>query len=299
MSGDPTSTRHVFTDVTGCRVDIPEGRVTVDATDGPDATLDMRGMDGSVKPGDVVAERSPDGVLSIRLAASAPSGPRWLRVERRTRPVIQLRSPRTAWVTVETVGAEVRVSGCHGGLEATTVTGDATIERAEGTVDVRTVSGSITISGGSLQVRAATTSGRTRIESQALGALQVRSVSGRVDVTGGLMADRDHRIETLSGDVRITSSHDLRVDARTVSGRLVADGGARLGSGSGGSQLTIGDGSAVAYVTTVSGEVRLATGGRPPTGATSADPVLVALEALARGEITVEEADRRLEVLHG
>jgi hypothetical protein len=29
------------------------------------------------------------------------------------------------------------------------------------------------------------------------------------------------------------------------------------------------------------------------------DPMLAALEALARGDISVEEADRRLEVLHG
>lgn len=293
--------------VTGCRIYVPDGRVTVEGTDDPDATLDIRDPDhGATRAitDDVVVTQDEDGVLTIRLAEGGPSRARWLRVERRPRPAIHLRSPRTAPVTVETVGAEVRVSGCRGGQEVTTVTGNATIDRAEGRVAVRTVSGSIAISGTSLDVQAATTSGRLSVDAPALDALQLRSVSGRVEVTGRLAAGRDHRIETLSGDVRVTTAGGARIVARTISGRLAAEGAARRESQGGISGLIAGDGSAVAQVTTVSGDIRLASGSTEtrdamPPDAQAPDPMLDALEALARGDISVEEASRRLEVLHG
>jgi hypothetical protein len=112
------------------------------------------------------------------------------------------------------------------------------------------------------------------------------------------MAGRDHRIETLSGDVRITSD-GLWLDARTISGRLVADGAARRASRGGTTALVVGDGAVELHVATVSGDVHLASSDSHSAGPQSSDPMLEALEALGRGDISVEEADRRLEVLHG
>ncbi len=295
MSGEPGSMSRVFRDVTACRIDIPDGRVAVEGADGTDASLDIRGLDGSADGGGVVAERSEDGTLTIRLADPGPARLRWLRAERRPRPEIHLRWPRGASVRGATVGGEIRIRGCQGTQEATTVAGDATIDHAEGSLAVRTVSGSIAVSGGALATQTATTSGRVRVEARVLESLHVRSVSGRVAVAGRLMVGRDHRIETLSGDVRITSD-GLRLDARTISGHLVAEGEARRSTRGATTQLVVGDGAAELHVTTVSGDVHLASGGTRSTGP---DPVLEALEALARGDISVEEADRRLEVLHG
>jgi hypothetical protein len=298
MSAEAAAMHRVFEDVTGCRIDIPDGRVTVEGTDGADASIDIRGLEGSADEGGVVVERSEQGILTIRLADPGPARLRWLRAERRPRPVIHLRSPRAASVSVATVGGEIRISGCHGTQEATTVAGDATIDHAEGRLTVRTVSGSIAISGGTLDTQAATTSGGVRVEARALESLHVRSVSGRVDVAGRLMADRDHRIETLSGDVRITSDA-LRLDARTISGHLVADGAARRASRGGTTELVVGNGAAELHVTTVSGDVHLASSRGDAAELQPPDPMLEALEALARGDISVEEADRRLEALHG
>ena len=92
--------------------------------------------------------------------------------------------------------------------------------------------------------------------------------------------------------------------ARTISGRLAAEGAARRESHGGIAGLVAGDGAAVAHVTTVSGDIRLASGSTEaqyprPVAAPGPDGMLDALEALARGDISVEEADRRLEVLHG
>jgi hypothetical protein len=299
---------HRFTAVTGCRIEIPDGRVTVEGTDVPDATLDIR-LEGDPATArgateDVAAVQTTDGALTIRLAEAEPTRSRWLRAERRPRPVIHLRIPRAVWVAVETVGADVHVSGCAGRQDVTTVTGSVAIDHAQGSVSARTVSGSIAIAGGALTARAATTSGRVRVDALRLDSLQLRSVSGRVGVTGRLAAGSDHRIETLSGDIRITTNDGLLLDARTVSGRLVADSGARRESRGGTSLLIVGDGSTEAQVTTVSGDIRLALGdaATPGAGALAAhgpDPMLEALEALARGDISVEEADRRLEVLHG
>jgi hypothetical protein len=298
MNGTPGTISRVIGGVSGCRIDIPDGRVTVEGTDDADASHDIRGLDGDADAGRVVVERSEDGILRVRLADPGPARLGWLRVDRRPRPVIHLRSPRTASDFVETVSGEIRIIGCRGTQEATTVAGDAVIEDADGRVAVRTVSGSIAIGGRSLAAQAGTTSGRVRVHADVLESLHVRSVSGQVGIAGKLQAGADHRIETLSGDVRVTTSHGLRLDARTISGRLTAGGDARRTSGGGSTELVVGDGSAVLHVTTVSGDILLASGGTRNTAPASADPMLDALEALARGDISVEEADRRLEVLH-
>ena len=311
MSGPSAEARRVLTGVTGCRIEIPEGRVVVEGTDGVDGSLDIRGLDHGhagasrqVPEDELVVAQDAHGAVTIRLAEVQRTWARWLPGDRRPRPTIDLRLPRAARVIVETVGADVRVTGCQGGQEVATVTGDATIDQAQGVVVVRTVSGSIAITGTSLDAQAATTSGRVRVAGRSVEALQVRSVSGRVDVTGRLAAGPDHRIESLSGDVSLISAGGVRIVARTISGRLVADGGARRESHAGIVSLVAGDGTALAHVTTVSGDVRLTVDTGEPAAlegvtADGADPMLDALEALARGDISVEEADRRLEVLHG
>jgi hypothetical protein len=296
------TTPQVVPSVTSCHVELREGSVTVEGVDGPDAWLDVRTPSGdAVAEGAVVVE-TKDGVLRVRVPETGSVASRWLAAGRRARLTVQVRVPRSAPVAVETVGAGVRLADLRGGQSVNTVTGDATIERANGRVSVHTVSGSMAVSGAAIDIQAATTSGRLRITAESLGSVQLRSVSGRIDIAGRFSRDHDHRIENLSGDVAVSTAGGVSLVTRTISGRLAPEGGARRETRSGMAVLAAGDGTASVQVTTVSGDVRLTHGAAAPVISESpsrdTDPVLEALEALARGDISVEEADRRLEVLH-
>jgi hypothetical protein len=138
--------------------------------------------------------------------------------------------------------------------------------------------------------------------------LGTRSVSGRVDITGRLGPDRAHRIETVSGDVLITATEGAAVACRTLSGRIHGGPGVQRDLRDGLPALVVGDGRALVRVRTVSGDIHLARGraaSLPPADDRARmakavpDPMLEALEALARGDISVDEAHRRLEAIHG
>jgi hypothetical protein len=303
--------------VTSCRIDIAEGAVRIEGVDGPEAWLDVRYLDRSsstegdpVEDGVVVVERS-DGVLSVRLATGGRMGLfGLLGAARRPRVSVDLRQSRDAGVEVATIGADVRVTGCRRGQVVSTVTGDAILAQADGETDVRSISGSVDISGGALDARAATTSGGVRVSAERIGSLRIRSVSGRIGVTGRLSMEYEHQIESVSGHVTVAAAGGAVLTCRTLSGRLDSGDGIRRDSRDGLPALVAGDGGARVLVRTVSGNVRMAAGragevaprhddAQGSVPAPRGDAMLDALEALARGDITVEEADRRLEAIHG
>jgi hypothetical protein len=316
MTDGPGSGTRSFGPVTGCRVDIPEGTVRIEGTVELTARLEVRYLDGNAVSGSDPVEDGlvridhHAGTLAIRLTEPSRSGLRGLLgIDRRPRIGLDLRMPRDASLDASIVGGELRVIGCHGGQVLNTVTGSVTVVDAEGGVEVRTISGPIDVAGQGLDVQVATTSGRSRIAGIGIRHLRSRSVSGRIDVTGVLVPGGEHRLETVSGDIDLAMAGGTTVVHRTLSGRLSGDEDVRGDARSGVPTMVVGDGRAVVEAKTVSGDIRLSTrvpdprtsgasssSERPPTGR---DPVLDALEALSRGDISVDEAGRRLEAIHG
>lgn len=304
-----------FGPVSRCRIDLPTGQVVVKGGDGDVASVAVRVI-GGVGRGEPAASDVPitishqDGALSIRPAA--PMAVRGL-VSAAWHPEVsvELSLPRDAELTIGTTDAEVRVRGCRGGQSIRSVVGDVRVDQASGRVDVRTVAGSASISGDSVDVEAVTTSGRIRLAADRIDSFRLRSVSGGIEVAGGIAPNPGSRIDSLSGDISVTTSGGVTLVPRTVSGRIIADAGARREAHRGMTALSVGDGTTEVEVRSVSGDIRLCgrsrseprAEGAPPTdadrGPSTGDPMLEALEALARGDISVEEADHRLEVLHG
>jgi hypothetical protein len=301
-----------FDAVTRCRIELPSGRIVVQGSEGDVASLRVRRLReddpaASIVEG-LVAIAHQDGLLSIR--PGGRSGP-WalggLVAGRRSDLSIELTLPAEAGLAIDTTAADVRVQGCGGGQSVRSVAGDVRVDDAVGRVEVRAVSGSVTVRGASMDVEVSTTSGRISLEAGRAGPLRLRSVSGAIDVVGDVAADHGSRIESLSGDVSVATSDGITLVPHTVSGRVVADEGARREVRQGGAVLIVGDGRVEVPVRSVSGDIRLS--GRPTTQAlprpaamldpAGGDALLEALEALARGDISIEEADRRLEVLHG
>jgi hypothetical protein len=299
-----------FEPVTACRVDVPEGRIDVEGTDETGASLEIRYLDRREGPGseDPVADGAVEvshveSGLVVRVVDTGRRGPVDLvRAFRRPRLEVRLRLPRASRLEVESVGAPVRIAGCRGDQVVSTVTGDVRSTEVHGRVTVRTVSGSIEVSGATVRADTSTTSGRVRIDAVHVEEVQARSVSGRLELAAGLSPDHEHRLESLSGAVDIETSTSATVVARTGSGRLVAGDDVQRTQWHGASALVCGAGETIVHVRTVSGDIalrrRVASAPVAPE-IPPVDAVLAALDALARGEITVDEADRRLAVLHG
>lgn len=207
--------------------------------------------------------------------------------------------PRGARVDINAVSGDLDIQGLLGEQGYRTVSGDVTIVRGGGRVSVTTVSGDVELfADETLEPHVSTTSGDCEIAAPLVRALHVRTVSGDAEVRGSFDTGAMHAIESVSGDVDIEAMSGLTVEVRK---------GIDLSGGS--KQRVVGDGAARLRFRSLSGDLHLAGSGEgrkaresrtaadvPLTPPAPAGPSsLEILQALERGEIDVEEAQRRLE----
>ncbi len=210
-------------------------------------------------------------------------------------------------------------------LEISARSGDVSVRDVTGSVTVRTVSGDVSIRGGGGDLRVETASGSLRavaappisatvrpgsgdveIDAPRTERTSITTVSGDVEIASVFAPGGDHVASTTSGDVELAVQGGVTIDARTVSGDVdCTHPDQRAGSGRR-DPLVIGDGAARLAVRTLSGDIEVRAGRvRPEPVAVSGvvkasmaapDPsgTLDVLESLARGEIDVAEAERRL-----
>lgn len=310
-TGRPTDT----TVLRRVRVDLIQGRLTVEGADVSEARIEAHYADDRPEGDPDARDPIADGMLRVtrvsdELRVHTPRGG-WLDTFRgRGREVavdVRLIIPRDASLGVDVVQAAVRTTGCHGGQVLRGVTGSVEVLDAAGSLDVRTVSGDVRIAGTTLAPRVATTSGSVAVTSETLQGLRATTVNGDLTITGSLSVDGEHSVESISGDLRLVSS-DVALEVRTTSGHARSGTGVRRVADHGRIRLVAGDGSASMRFRSVSGDASL-DGSVHAAGATASerasdephlddpfpsDPLLASLEALARGEITVDEADLEL-----
>jgi hypothetical protein len=200
-----------------------------------------------------------------------------------------------------------------------TVSGDLSLFDAGGRVSLTTVSGDVRLDAEQpIEPQLSTTSGDFQIAARSIRALRLRTVSGDADLRGAFETGADHTVETVSGDVTIEARSGLTVDLKRgldLSGqgakqRIVGDGAARLRFRSLSGDLSLsgpqGEKARKASQGTISSAPATApTAPTPPAPPASPAPPappampeagsLEILRALERGEIDVEEAQRRLE----
>jgi hypothetical protein len=213
--------------------------------------------------------------------------------------------PRGARVEIQSVSADVSGTSLVGEQSYKLVSGDLELVDGGGRIDAKSVSGDISVRGGDrLEVNATTTSGDLTVEADQLDALRLRTVSGDAVIAGRFASGPEHRVETVSGDLRVTPASGLTIEASgpvvglrsSVAGRVTAERGQR--------GLVIGNGAARLRFRSMSGEVRVegsddslakatdlaegddAAGGQPDS--------LEILRAVERGEMDIEEASRLL-----
>jgi hypothetical protein len=235
---------------------------------------------------------------------------------------IEVDVPRDARLEISTATGDVSVRDLRGGVRVRTVSGDLSLTACRGEFAFNGASGDLHVDAdGAVRLRAETINGDVAISAPRLLATAIRTISGDVHVAAGFDATGEHGLETTSGDVVIAPVGGLVLDARSVSGDIHVDRSLRTGGWDHAGPIVVGDGGARVSVRALSGDIAVrparpsSSDSRPPVapaptrasanvsepvpapkpGATP-DHTLALLEAVARGEVGVEEAERQLRV---
>ncbi|MDL2334541.1 MAG: DUF4097 family beta strand repeat-containing protein [Chloroflexota bacterium] len=283
---DPAEIRHPIGRSGSFSLNNISGDIRVRGTDTDEAVVVARSSRGRQEwlP---IAVRKAEGMLAIAIEQKGPFFG-WGRG--RADVEFDITLPRGARVDITAVSADIQATGLVGEQSYKTVSGDVALERVGGRISLTSVSGDVRLEGTQLvEPRAGTTSGDLEITAPNLRAMQLRTVSGDAQVRGGFDTGALHTIETVSGDVDIESTTGLTVEFRK---------GIDLGGGL--KQRVVGDGAARLRFRSLSGDLHvMSVGGergvRDQPFAPPQPNSLEILQALERGEIDIEEAQRRLE----
>lgn len=211
---------------------------------------------------------------------------------------IEIEVPRDARVEVQATAGDVTIDDVRGGASVRATAGAVSLSRAAGPVAVEVASGDVRVaSDDPLALTVRSISGRIRARAPRFERVAIETVSGAVALAGTFGPGPGHAISTVSGTVRLEVAAGLTLTLTTVSGDVACSHPDRRSGDGRGEPLVIGDGAARVAVRTLSGDVvvRGVRETRPQGPGEAADPAsLAVLEALARGEIDVAEAERRL-----
>ena len=195
--------------------------------------------------------------------------------------ILDIRVPRQVELHIETISAEVVVTGTAGRLlDVESISGKIRLDGSATELEVGTVSGSVQLSGsgerihietvsGDIDSRAQhqqfkleTVSGNITARTDSYREFSASSVSGDISLSGKPAANARLDAETMSGDIRIDIVGELsaKIEAETFSGRIRTDFGAvtEPEHGPGRSlDATVGNGSARIRIDTFSGDVSI------------------------------------------
>jgi hypothetical protein len=329
MAGESTATELVH----GPRVhDIGAGGVVVIAVEADD--IRIQGVDGTevrvVAPADgvgIATEAQPGrfSVRTLRHVGTDRTGFVGLTIGRRefgfplgfrVSGTIEIEVPRDASVEVGAAAGDVAVRDVRGGTVIRTASGDVSIKSAGGRIAVNVASGDVNVIGTepvSLEVHSV--AGDVRARAPRFERVAIETISGDAELAGTFGAGANHAISTVSGDVELAVlGGGLTIEVKTVSGDVTCHHPDRRDGDGRKRPLVIGDGAAQMAIRSMSGDVDVRAGRvgppapmpptapeppRPPAPPPAPDDAqdagtMTVLEALARGEIDVLEAERRL-----
>jgi hypothetical protein len=219
---------------------------------------------------------------------------------------VEAEIPATASVGLNAVSSDMEVNGFHGEQHYRTVSGDLMLSALGGSVQLETVSGDATVRADEpVELQVHCVSGDVTITTPLLRSLRANTVSGDVELEAELAGDGNFRVETVSGDLVVGllgsatfEVHGLSTDVHSeLDHRLEGQvDRRRLIVGSGGPRLVFNSMSGdldVRRPRRVSATVPTAKATPAPSAAEQKSQLEV-LRALERGEISVDEATRRL-----
>ena len=193
-----------------------------------------------------------------------------LRIRTGHAPDLEIEVPRAAALSFRSLSGDVEAKGTAGESRWATASGDIRVQVDGGPVAVESMSGDVeVVATAPIELRARSVSGDLEVRGSRFDALAASSTSGDIRVDAALGAGQDHVISSVSGDVELTTSSDVRVDTQSVTGDVQATGTRFAEGGRGRRTLVVGAGTVGVSVRTTSGDIRLrgvaATEGSAPT----------------------------------
>jgi DUF4097 and DUF4098 domain-containing protein YvlB len=195
-----------------------------------------------------------------------------------------IKVPAASGLFVNTVSADVRVSGVQGEQRLQTVSADITTEAAAEDVECKSVSGDVNVNGAGKrgllnittvsgdataskiagEVNGSTVSGNFTLELGETTRSRLRSTSGDLGLTGRLVPDTRIDVESISGDVRLdlAGPADAEFDVSSFNGEIrncVGPKAVRTDQYAPGRELRFreGQGSARVRVKTLNGDINV------------------------------------------
>jgi hypothetical protein len=229
--------------------------------------------------------------------------------------------PAQARVSCSGVSADLLAIGLIGPQEYKTVSGDLVLTEAAGSMRLSSVSGDLSLRAvGPISLRANTVSGDISAFAPRFEEARLITVSGDVELEGELATGGEHRIETVSGDLSFGAVGSLLLEVRGLSTDVEVTVPHRSEGSRDRRRYVIGNGGPNLRFSSMSGDVSVGGARRfesgpfeppepperherpvapappasPPPPPLGADDQLEILRALERGEIDVNEANRRL-----
>lgn len=203
--------------------------------------------------------------------------------------------PFNARVDITAVSADVEAHLLTGEQSYRSVSGDLLIDGTGGRISAVTVSGDVSLTAvRPAEVNLTSTSGDVEAFAETFQPVRLKTVSGDMTLRGKFLPGPQHTVESVSGDLEIEAFNGLTVD--TKRGLDLSKKDKR--------PMVTGDGTASLRFRSLSGDVRLSgistAQSAPAAPEPEPEPIgeedsLEVLRALERGEISVEEATRRLE----
>lgn len=177
--------------------------------------------------------------------------------------VLELSVPAGVRPEVQTVSADIDVSGVKGDARVESVSGEVTLATA-GSVRAKSVSGEVRVRGGGPRLDATSVSGDVVVEMASVDDAELETVSGDVRVASALAPRGRLEAHSVSGNVEVTlpAATSAVFEAESFSGSIRNDltreavtedlhgPGRKL-------RVVTGDGSAQVYLKSFSGDVRI------------------------------------------
>jgi DUF4097 and DUF4098 domain-containing protein YvlB len=238
-----------------------ESRVSVEGTIGDDVeSLEVDGEGDEIEISVEIPEHSKGDLdLSAKLEIMVPRGVQ-LEVESLSADVTV--TGVSAEVEVEVVSGDVTVEGPVAMVELEVVSGDIRVANP-GSVEIEAVSGDVTVQGMSGSGSIEAVSGDIKLDGT-LGDTEIEAVSGDIRFHGGFAAGAEVSISSVNGDVGLKLPGDVsaRFEVSTFNGDIKSDFGGtpeRTDPNEPGMKLdaTAGGGDASVDIETFSGDVRI------------------------------------------
>jgi len=208
-------------------------------------------------------------------------------------PDLEVDVPRNVRVAARTISGDITAVGLGASSRWMTASGDLRLGVEAGPVVVETVSGDVRIeSGAALDVTARTVSGGVRVRAPRITSIDAATTSGDIEVDAALAEHGRHTFTSVSGDVRLVTGSEVRVESSSVAGELQAAMAHRAEGYRGKRVVVVGSGRVHVSVKTMSGDVSVRPGAPDAAAPTGRTPMPEPTPKAARADVRWGPADQ-------